>query len=271
MCSNVAPQCVTSQMSFHAKLRRLFDRRFDNRLARTAILGTLLVPAAATAATPTARLATRRPCARRSHGGRGGVGGIGVRRRRRIRRRRHDERTRERVRRPPPRVGAAARPRRPSEPRGRRRPYRARVYVVGGYTALRKPSRDVFAITRSAVARVRAPAPEPRAAGGAAILGRRLYVVGGVSSTGLARRTLVLDLERALDDGTRPDTSRASLSPPTADASMPSADACAATTRTCDSSSPGRRESGAARAAASTGARRDGSRSARPLARLRRR
>jgi non-specific serine/threonine protein kinase len=74
-------------------------------------------------------------------------------------------------------------------------PYRTTAYVVGGYTALRVPSRDVFTVTGRTVQRLRAPAPEPRAAAGAAIVGRRLYVVGGVGATGLARRTLVLDLE----------------------------------------------------------------------------
>ena len=53
----------------------------------------------------------------------------------------------------------------------------------------------MFTITRGTVQRLRAPAPEARAAAGAAIIGRRLYVVGGVGTTGLARRTLVLDLE----------------------------------------------------------------------------
>jgi N-acetylneuraminic acid mutarotase len=182
-------------MSFHAKLRRLFDRRFDNRLARTAILGTLLVPAAATAATPTAswQRAASVPVARTevAAASMGSafvvVGGYVA-----------DGTTSGRVdvydarRRAWERLPDLAVPVNHAAAAG---PYRARVYVVGGYTALRKPSRDVFAITRSAVERVRAPAPEPRAAGGAAILGRRLYVVGGVSSTGLARRTLVLDLE----------------------------------------------------------------------------
>ena len=36
--------------------------------------------------------------------------------------------------------------------------------------------------------------PEPRAAGGAAVVGGRLYVVGGVGAGGLARRAFALDL-----------------------------------------------------------------------------
>jgi N-acetylneuraminic acid mutarotase len=38
--------------------------------------------------------------------------------------------------------------------------------------------------------------PEPRAAGGAAVVGGRLYIVGGVGATGLARRAFALDLRR---------------------------------------------------------------------------
>lgn len=183
-------------MSFHAKLRRLFDRGFDNRLARTAILGTLLVPAVATAATPSARWqrAAPVPVARTEVAAASigtafvVVGGYLA-----------DGTTSGRVdlydarRRAWERLPDLAVPVNHAAAAG---PYKSKVYVVGGYTTLREPSRDVFTITRSAVERLRAPAPEARAAGGAAIVGRRLYVVGGVSSTGLARRTLVLDLER---------------------------------------------------------------------------
>ena len=185
-------------MSFHAKLRRLFDRRFDNCLARTAILGTLLVPAAATAgtsATPTAswQRAAPVPVARTEVAAASVgsalvvVGGYLADGTTSGRVDLYDARRRTWKRLPdlhvPVNHAAAA------------GPYRARAYVVGGYTGPRKPSRDIFVITRTDVERVRAPAPEPRAAAGAAIVGRRLYVVGGVDGTGLARRTLVFDLE----------------------------------------------------------------------------
>jgi N-acetylneuraminic acid mutarotase len=183
-------------MSFHAKVRRLFDSRFDNRLARTAMLGTLLVPAAATAATPSAswQRAAPVPVARTEVAAASVgsafvvVGGYLA-----------DGTTSGRVdlydarRRAWERLPDLAIPVNHAAASG---PYRSRVYVAGGYTALREPSRDVSTITRSSVERLRAPMPEPRAAAGAAIVGRRLYVVGGVGSTGLARRTLVLDLER---------------------------------------------------------------------------
>lgn len=182
-------------MSFHAKVRRLVDRGFDSRLARTAILGTLLVPAAATAAAPSARwqrgapvpLARTEVAAASVGTAFVVVGGYLA-----------DGSTSGRVdlydpsRRAWERLPDLAVPVNHAAAAG---PYRTRAYVVGGYTALRAPSRDVFTITRGTVQRLRAPAPEPRAAAGAAIVGRRLYVVGGVGTTGLARRTLVLDLE----------------------------------------------------------------------------
>lgn len=182
-------------MSFHAKVRRLVDRSFDSRLARTAILGTLLVPAAATAAAPSARWqrAAPVPLARTEVAAASVgtafvvVGGYLA-----------DGSTSGRVdlydpsRRAWERLPDLAVPVNHAAAAGS---YRTRAYVVGGYTALREPSRDVFTITRGNVQRLRAPAPEPRAAAGAAIVGRRLYVVGGVGTTGLARRTLALDLE----------------------------------------------------------------------------
>jgi Galactose oxidase, central domain/Kelch motif len=182
-------------MSFHAKVRRLVDRGIDSRLARTAILGTLLVPAVATAAAPSARWqrAAPVPLARTEVAAASVgtafvvVGGYLA-----------DGATSGRVdlydprRRAWERLPDLAVPVNHAAAAG---PYRSTAYVVGGYTAPREPSRDVFTITRGTVQRLRAPAPEPRAAAGAAIVGRRLYVVGGVGTTGLARRTLVLDLE----------------------------------------------------------------------------
>jgi N-acetylneuraminic acid mutarotase len=182
-------------MSFHAKVRRLVDRCFDSRLARTAILGTLLVPAVATAAAPSARWqrAAPVPLARTEVAAASVgtafvvVGGYLA-----------DGTTSGRVELYEPRRRAWERlpdlpvPVNHAAAAG---PYRSTAYVVGGYTELREPSRDVFTVTRRTVQRLRAPAPEPRAAAGAAIIGRRLYVVGGVGATGLARRTLVLDLE----------------------------------------------------------------------------
>jgi N-acetylneuraminic acid mutarotase len=182
-------------MSFQRKVRRLFDRRFDSRLACTAVVGTLLVPAAATAAAPNAswQRATPVPVARTEVAAASlgsafvVVGGYLA-----------DGSTSGRVDVYDPRRGGWERlsdlpiPVNHAAAAG---PFRTAAYVVGGYTALREPSRDVYRITRGAVERVRAPAPEPRAAAGAAIVGGRLYVVGGVGNTGLARRTLVLDLQ----------------------------------------------------------------------------
>ncbi|TMM01117.1 MAG: hypothetical protein E6G02_13050 [Actinobacteria bacterium] len=65
-----------------------------------------------------------------------------------------------------------------------------RLYVVGGYGA----ERSAFAFFRGRWHGLRR-LPAPRAAAGAAVVGRRLYVVGGVVAPGrLAPRMLVLDL-----------------------------------------------------------------------------
>jgi N-acetylneuraminic acid mutarotase len=186
-------------MSFAAKVRRLVDRIvdnvFDSRLPCTAIIGTLVVPAAVAATAPSARWQRAAPvpvartevAAARVGGELVVVGGYLA-----------DGATSGRVDLYDPRRGVWERlpdlpiPVNHAAAAG---PYRGAAYVVGGYTALREPSRDMYAITRTSVQRVRAPAPEPRAAAGAAIIGRRLYLVGGVGATGLARRMLVLDLE----------------------------------------------------------------------------
>ena len=70
------------------------------------------------------------------------------------------------------------------------------VYVAGGYggaLGTRRRLRSVFAFD-GARGRPLPRMPEPRAAGGAAVVGARLYVVGGVGAAGLARQALVLDL-----------------------------------------------------------------------------
>jgi N-acetylneuraminic acid mutarotase len=185
-------------MSFDAKVRRVFDnfldRVFDSRLACTAVIGTLVVPAATAASAPTARWqraapvpAPRTEVAAASIGDRFVVvGGYNA-----------DGTTNGRVD-----VYDPARnvwERLPDLPvpvnhAAAAGPYRGTAYVMGGYTPFDERSRDVVTITRGNVQRLRAPAPEPRAAAGAAILGRRFYVVGGVAARGLARSTLVLDL-----------------------------------------------------------------------------
>jgi N-acetylneuraminic acid mutarotase len=68
------------------------------------------------------------------------------------------------------------------------------VYVLGGYLgpSLTNPTRRAFALREGRW--VELPRmPEPRAAGGAAAAGRRIYVVGGVGPDGLADATLVFD------------------------------------------------------------------------------
>jgi N-acetylneuraminic acid mutarotase len=77
--------------------------------------------------------------------------------------------------------------------------YRGRVYVAGGYGPGRSRLTTLFAFTGDGWTRL-APMPEQRAAGGAAILNGRLYVVGGTASstigapTDLARTMLVYDI-----------------------------------------------------------------------------
>jgi N-acetylneuraminic acid mutarotase len=71
-----------------------------------------------------------------------------------------------------------------------------RLYVAGGYggpLGIGRPVRDVFVLDEGRWQRL-PRLPEPRAAGGAAVLRGRLYVVGGVGATGLARRAFALDL-----------------------------------------------------------------------------
>ena len=78
---------------------------------------------------------------------------------------------------------------------------RGRVYVAGGYGPGRSRLTTLFAFTGDGWTRL-APMPEQRAAGGAAILDGKLYVVGGTASstigapTDLARTMLVYDIAR---------------------------------------------------------------------------
>jgi N-acetylneuraminic acid mutarotase len=72
---------------------------------------------------------------------------------------------------------------------------RGRLYVVGGYGSDRRPLGAGYVLSGGSWISLPAP-PEARAAGGAAIVGTRLYVAGGVAPTGLARTMLVFDLVR---------------------------------------------------------------------------
>jgi N-acetylneuraminic acid mutarotase len=74
--------------------------------------------------------------------------------------------------------------------------YRGRVYVAGGYGPDHGQLTTLFAFTGDGWTRL-APMPEDRAAGGAAIVNGKLYVVGGTTSSPagrLARRMLVYDI-----------------------------------------------------------------------------
>ena len=79
--------------------------------------------------------------------------------------------------------------------------YRGRVYVAGGYGPGRARLTTLFAFTGDGWTRL-APMPEQRAAGGAAIVNGKLYVVGGTTSstigapTTLAKTMLVYDIAR---------------------------------------------------------------------------
>jgi N-acetylneuraminic acid mutarotase len=66
------------------------------------------------------------------------------------------------------------------------------VYVFGGYTADGPPTARAFVLRDDRWQEI-AAMPEPRAAGGAAVAGERVYVVGGVGPTGVATTTMVLD------------------------------------------------------------------------------
>ena len=71
--------------------------------------------------------------------------------------------------------------------------YRGKLYVAGGYLRFRSPLSRVFVLDAGRW-RELPRMPEPRAAGAAAVVAGRLYIVGGVGSNGLVRRTFILDL-----------------------------------------------------------------------------
>jgi N-acetylneuraminic acid mutarotase len=79
--------------------------------------------------------------------------------------------------------------------------YRGRVYVLGGYGPSRARLTTAFVLANGAWTPL-PPMPEQRAAGGAAVVNGRLYIVGGVGSAvingggDLARRMLVYDIAR---------------------------------------------------------------------------
>jgi N-acetylneuraminic acid mutarotase len=79
--------------------------------------------------------------------------------------------------------------------------YRGRVYVAGGYGPERSRLTTLFVFTGAGWTRL-ASMPEQRAAGGAAIVGGKLYVVGGTTSSTiaapstLARTMLVYDIPK---------------------------------------------------------------------------
>jgi N-acetylneuraminic acid mutarotase len=66
------------------------------------------------------------------------------------------------------------------------------VYLLGGYLAVGGPSDQAFALSDGGWEAL-PPMPEPRAAGGAAVAGGRIYVVGGVGPDGVADNTMVFD------------------------------------------------------------------------------
>jgi non-specific serine/threonine protein kinase len=73
--------------------------------------------------------------------------------------------------------------------------FRGRLLVVGGYAGPGQPFRGGWEL-RDGRWRALPKPPEARAAAGAAVVGTRLYVAGGVGPGGLARRMLVFDLVR---------------------------------------------------------------------------
>jgi hypothetical protein len=71
---------------------------------------------------------------------------------------------------------------------------RGTLYVLGGYGAA-GPLRTAFAFAGGSWSRL-PDMPESRAAAGAAVVGRTLYVMGGVTDGGLARSGLAFDLDQ---------------------------------------------------------------------------
>ncbi len=73
--------------------------------------------------------------------------------------------------------------------------YKGRVYVLGGYGSDRRPLKRAFVFRGGAWRELRAM-PEPRAAAGAAVAGKYLYVVGGIGPRGVATTALRFDLRK---------------------------------------------------------------------------
>ena len=71
--------------------------------------------------------------------------------------------------------------------------YFGRLYVLGGYGADRQPRRAAYVFSHGRWKAI-APMPQPRAAAGAAVVHRTLYVAGGRTTNGLASRMLALNL-----------------------------------------------------------------------------
>jgi hypothetical protein len=77
---------------------------------------------------------------------------------------------------------------------------RGRLYVLGGYSSSGQPLRTAFVFDRGQWSRL-PDLPESRAAAGAAVVGRTLYLMGGVTDGGrvgnreLARTGLALNLD----------------------------------------------------------------------------
>ncbi len=73
--------------------------------------------------------------------------------------------------------------------------WRGKAVVAGGYTGRNAPSDRAF-VLEAGDWRELPRLPQPRAAGGAAVIRDTLYVVAGVGPNGLARTSFALDLRR---------------------------------------------------------------------------
>lgn len=73
------------------------------------------------------------------------------------------------------------------------------VFVFGGYAGpgLENPTDRAFALMEGKWTEI-AHMPEPRTAGGAAVVLGRIYVAGGIGPTGLADKTMILDIPAAI-------------------------------------------------------------------------
>lgn len=75
--------------------------------------------------------------------------------------------------------------------------WRGRIVVAGGYPGTRPPSDRVFVLEGDEWRELQRM-PAGRGAGGAAVIGETLYVVGGAGPNGLARTALALDLRTSV-------------------------------------------------------------------------